>query len=257
MSDIFSLKWNDYQSNWNKALNELRKDNDLTDITLISDDKVKFSAHKVLLSSCSNLFKFILKSSAQENPLLYLCGVNSTNLGLILDYVYYGEVNIYQEQLDSFLESAQMLEIQGLKGDKEDKPDNFNEEPEQDIRHMKTKYSAQVDDKTLVGMDNAGKTIKTKFSRSSSMDVKKIDVKTMTSEDIDKKMRELYEKTEKGWRCMACGHTTSGRVSSNIRQHVETHLNGLVYTCGICNKEFRTSPSLNQHKGKYHKNKLQ
>ena len=52
-------------------------------------------------------------------------------------------------------------------------------------------------------MDNAGKTIKTKFSRSSSMDVKKIDVKTMTSEDIDKKMRELYEKTEEGWRCLA------------------------------------------------------
>ena len=97
MSEKFSLKWNDYQSNWNKALNELRKDTDFADVTLISDDKVKFSAHKILLSSCSNLFKFILKGNVQANSLLYLSGVNSLNLGFILDYIYHGEVNIYQE----------------------------------------------------------------------------------------------------------------------------------------------------------------
>ncbi len=55
MSEKFSLKWNDYQSNWNKTINDLRKDTDLADVTLISDDKVKFSAHKILISSCSNI----------------------------------------------------------------------------------------------------------------------------------------------------------------------------------------------------------
>ena len=119
MSDKFSLKWNDYQSNWNNALNDLRKDTDLSDLTLITEDKVKFSAHKILLSSCSNLFKFILKGNVQANSLLYLNGVNSLNLGFILDYIYHGEVNIYQEQLDSFLECAQKLEIEGLLGDTE------------------------------------------------------------------------------------------------------------------------------------------
>ena len=119
MSDKFSLKWNDYQSNWRKSLNELREDTEFADVTLISDDKVIFSAHKILLSSCSNLMKFILKSNTQTNPLLYLGGVNSINIRFILDYIYYGEVNLYQEQLDSFLESAQKLEIQGLMGDSE------------------------------------------------------------------------------------------------------------------------------------------
>ena len=50
MSEKFSLKWNDYQSNWNNAINELQKDTDLADVTLISDDKVNFSAHKIILS---------------------------------------------------------------------------------------------------------------------------------------------------------------------------------------------------------------
>ena len=120
MSEKFCLKWNDYQTNWNRSLSELRNDNDLADVTLISDDKVKFSAHKVLLSSCSNMFKFILKSNTHTNPLLFLGGVSSVNLGFILDYIYYGEVKIYQEQLDNFLESAQKLEIEGLLGNSED-----------------------------------------------------------------------------------------------------------------------------------------
>ena len=87
MSEKFCLKWNDYQSNWIRSLSELRNDNDFTDVTLISDDKVKFSAHKVLLSSCSNMFKFILKNHIQANSLLFLGGVSSVNLGFILDYI--------------------------------------------------------------------------------------------------------------------------------------------------------------------------
>ena len=88
MSEKFSLKWNDYLSNWNKSLSELRNDNEFADVTLISDDKVKFSAHKILLSSCSSMLKFILKENKQKNSLLFLGGVSSVNLGFILDYVY-------------------------------------------------------------------------------------------------------------------------------------------------------------------------
>ena len=106
MSEKFSLKWNDCQSNWNQSLSELRNDQESTDITLISEDKVKFPAHKILLSSCSKTFKFILKGSFHANPLLYLSGISSVNVGFILDFIYYGEVNLFQEQLDHFLESA-------------------------------------------------------------------------------------------------------------------------------------------------------
>ena len=253
MSEKFSLKWNDYQSNWNKALNELQKDTDLSDVTLISDDKVNFSAHKILLSSCSNLFKFILKSNTQANPLLYLGGVNSVNLGFILDYIYHGEVNIYQEQLESFLESKEKLEIQGLLGDNEDNLNNLNEEQEQDIRHMKYEDNVQPEDKNLVRMDKQENKIGRQYTRSSSKDVIKFDVSSLTSEEIEKKMKELYEKTDEGWRCLACGHTNKGRMSSNIRMHVETHLDGLKYTCNICNKEFRCRFDLNNHKSHTHK----
>ena len=76
MSEKFSLKWNDYQSNWTQSLSELRNDKESADITLISDDKVNFAAHKILLLSCSKTFKFILKENFHANPLLYLTGVS-------------------------------------------------------------------------------------------------------------------------------------------------------------------------------------
>ena len=99
MSEKFSLKWNDYQLNWNRSLSEFRKTTDLSDVTLISDDKVKFSAHKIILSACSNMFKFIFKDNTHAHSLLYLSSVSSENLQLILDYMYNGEVNLFKEQL--------------------------------------------------------------------------------------------------------------------------------------------------------------
>ena len=125
-SNKFSLKWNDYQSNWSQSLSGLRNYTEMSDVTLITDDKVKIFAHKIILSSCSEVFKFILKESKQQSPLLYLSGISSVNLGFILDYIYYGEVNLYQEQLDGFLESAQKLEISGLMGDNETTQDGTN-----------------------------------------------------------------------------------------------------------------------------------
>ena len=263
MSDKFSLKWNDYQSNWGKSLNELREDTEFADVILMSDDKVNFSAHKILLLSCSNLIKFILKSNSQTNPLLYLGGVDSINLKFILDYIYYGEVNLYQEQLDSFLEIAQKLEIQGLMGDKESSQGNFiegqsgHQQPEEDFGQVINNAHVLGEEKSVVKMENGGTQMRRQYSRSSSIDVTKFDVGSMTSEEIDKKMRELYEKTDEGWRCLACGHTNSGSRSSNIRMHVETHLDGLSYNCNICNKEFRSRKALDNHKSSsIHKNNI-
>ena len=221
MSEKFSLKWYDYQLNWNKSLKELQKDTDFADVTLISDDKIKFSAHRILLSSCSNLFKLILKGNVQANSLLYLSGVNSYYLGFILDYIYHGEVNIYQEQLDSFLESAQKLEIEGLLSDTKDGLENLNKE-----NHDPRDHYAQDEDKSLVRMDSELNKIRpnTRAPKDAAM----IDVGSMNTGEVDKKMRELYERTDEGWRCLVGDHSNKCQRSSNIRAHVETHLNGLM-----------------------------
>ena len=255
MSEKFSLKWNDYQTNWNKALNDMRTDTDLADVTLISDDKVEFSAHRILLSSCSEMFRFIFKRNINSNHLLFLGGVNSINLGFILDYIYYGEVNIFQEQLDDFLDSAEKLEIEGLVGNNQE---NFNGEqipqtsqPDENIK-IDQSTNHHPDEIKILAKDNETSPITRRLARVPT-DHAIIDVGSMTPEEINQKMKELYEKTDNGWRCLVCSHTNTRIGSFNIRQHVETHMDGLCYTCNLCDKEFRSRNLLNIHK-KSHKN---
>ena len=251
MSEKFSLKWNDYQSNWNRSLSELRNQTDLSDVTLISDDKVKFSAHKIILSSCSNVFQFIFKDNTHSNPLLYLGGVSSINLGLMLDYMYHGEVNLFQEQLDSFLESAQKLEVEGLLNT--DNDEEITDEKIQDEVIPEQKYEnyhyQQVEETQIVKTDRTVSNITRRQSlRSSQNDVTKFDVGSCTPEEIEDKIRNLYEKKDGVFRCLACGYTTKEK----IKRHIEVHFEGLSYPCSVCNKEFRSKNSLVKHKSMIH-----
>ena len=250
MNEKFSLKWNDYHSNWTQSLSELQNDKESSDVTLISEDKVKFSAHKILLSSCSKTFKFILKGNFHANPLLFLSGVSSVNLGFILDYIYYGEVNLFQEQLDTFLKSAQKLEIEGLQGDniKQQNQDTMWENDrkpvyqEQNVEHIK---EFNEDRGVARVLESAP------YYREGNH-VAKFDAVSMTAEEIEIKKKELYQKVDGVWSCHVCSYTTT-HSSGNIKKHVETHLDGLCYTCNLCNKEFRSKDSLINHKYRVHK----
>ena len=245
MSEKFALKWNDYQSNWNKSLSQLRKDTDFADVTLISDDKGKFTAHKVILSSCSKVFKFILKENNNANPLLYLGGVSSVNLGYILDYIYIGEVNLFEEQLDSFLESAQKLEIEGLIG--QEGVGKLEQETYNENTNYQEEKNILQEAKSLVRTNDIKKEITWRqYARPANNDVT-----SFTSEEIEEKIKELYQKVDGVWTCMACDYTST--KSTNVYRHVEIHMDGLSYSCNLCNKEFRLINSLRKHKFIVHK----
>ena len=112
---------------------------------------------------------------------------------------------------------------------------------------------APVGGKILVKMENEVKQ-KRLYTRAPK-DVAKIDVGSMNTEEIDKRMRELYERTDDGWSCLVCDHTNKGK-SSNIRNHVEIHMDGLVYTCDLCRKELRSRTTLKNHKMSSHKSNI-
>ena len=47
-------------------------------------------------------------------------GMKSEDLVAIVDFLYCGEANVYQENLDSFLAIAEELKLKGLMGQTED-----------------------------------------------------------------------------------------------------------------------------------------
>ena len=113
-SEKFCLKWNDFEKNVSKSFSQLRQQSGLFDVTLVSSDQKQVSAHRLVLSACSDFFQTIFHSNIHSHPLLYLDGVDSTEISQMLDYIYQGEVQIYQEALDRFLEIAQKFQLDGL-----------------------------------------------------------------------------------------------------------------------------------------------
>jgi len=112
-SEKFCLRWNDFESNISVAFRELREEKDFFDVTLACDDS-QVQAHKVILSACSPFFRNILRRNPHQHPLLYLKGVKYKELLSVLNFMYQGEVNVAQEELNSFLAVAEDLRVKGL-----------------------------------------------------------------------------------------------------------------------------------------------
>ena len=115
-SEKFCLKWNDFQENINTAFVALRKDVEFTNVTLACEDGNQVDAHKVVLAASSPFFHNLLKRNKHAHPLIYMRGLKFEDLLAIVDFLYYGEANIYQENLDNFLTIAEELDLKGLNG---------------------------------------------------------------------------------------------------------------------------------------------
>ena len=94
----------------------LRENNDFSDVTLACEDGKQMGAHKVILTASSPFFQNLLKKNKHTHPLIYMRGVKSEVLSAILDFLYIGETNICQENLESFLAIADELHLGGLTG---------------------------------------------------------------------------------------------------------------------------------------------
>jgi len=114
----YHLRWNDYHSSLTKCFRDLRDNDEMLDVTIISDGRT-FKAHKLVLSACSPMFKGMLKKARGQQlpflqPIVFLHGVRHEDIEAILDFMYNGEVSVNQADLRSFLTVAEDLRVRGL-----------------------------------------------------------------------------------------------------------------------------------------------
>jgi len=112
-NEKYCLRWNDFERNISIAFRDIREEKDLFDCTLSCGVR-QLKAHKLILSACSPFFRTILRQNHHQHPLLYLKGVEYSDLQAVLDFMYHGEVNVAQEELNSFLAVAEDLQVKGL-----------------------------------------------------------------------------------------------------------------------------------------------
>ena len=116
MFEKLCLQWNDFQENVKVSFGNLREDKHFTDVTLACEDGQQVEAHKVILASSSPFFLDLLRRNKHPHPLIYMRGLKSEDLVAMIDFLYFGEANVYQENLDSFLAVAEELQLKGLMG---------------------------------------------------------------------------------------------------------------------------------------------
>ena len=253
-SEKFSLKWNDFQENITVAFVILRDDTRFTDVTLVSEDGESVEAHKVILSASSPFFTNILKLNKHSNPLIYLKGFKAKELHSLLDFMYHGEANIYQDDLDLFLAKAADLKLKGLTGAGEEQG---KEEAVKNQREPRIK----PDTETNQFENNAEKELLTgafsdgKYNSNSTTTVLatlNVSFNGGTAEDLKSTVRSMITQEGKVLTCTVCGKTTDRSLNIHARllmeQHVESlHVDGVAYDCTKCQKTYGSKRALQKH----------
>merc|ERR1712189_20445 len=114
--------------NVTSAFSILRTKTNFQDVTLVSNGHKQISAHRVVLTACSGYFNDVLSQNTHSHPLLCLDGIDFSELSNVLDYIYNGELQIYQEDLERFLYIAKKLQLQGLLSSEDKKQEEKIEE---------------------------------------------------------------------------------------------------------------------------------
>ena len=246
MSEKYHLKWNDFHKNIGATSSNLQKEEDFFDVTIVGDDYVPISAHKVVLSSCSEYFKNILKLNKHSHPLLCLENVKSEELMNVLNYIYQGEVRISQEEIQKFLVVATRFQLNGLVSDHPSSdnitspqtfvPQTYHQKPE---LHQADAYETR-----FIPTNN---TINTPSTKLEIPDGDFVVVDNSTSlQEIDQRVNEMVASDGKGeYYCKMCGKSV--KHLGHIRSHSEIHLVGVAFPCSICGKHLRSRNALSLH----------
>ena len=250
MSEKLCLQWNDFKDNAIGAFASLSQDKDFADVTLACEDGEQVEAHKVILAASSPLFQNLLSRNKHAHPLIYMRGVKSEDLLAIIDFLYCGEANVYQENLDSFLAISEELQLKGLGGKTEGCAIIQREDVKvsKKVTRVEKKEAANVlksssfSDQSESSFDE--QTFANELDLISGLSKALTNPVSKDVQELEEKCKSMMEKTVKKqangfplYMCKVCGKE---EIKSGITKHIEAkHVEGLSLPCNVCEKTFR------------------
>ena len=219
-----NLSWNEFEKCASNTFKELLEETDFVDVTLVSDDLFQLKAHKVILSSCSSVLKKILQVNPQQHPIIYLAGIPYKEMKGLINFMYLGQTEINEEDLNIFMDAAAILDIRGLN---------------KEIKHYERRKEIENQMKNFV--DNTDAFIHTK-------DVETFE-NTMENDYKTELEDAMYTKTN-NFKCEQCNYTS--HYSHHIKRHKDAAHSGIRFPCDICDDKFSFSHSLTRHKKRKH-----
>ena len=238
MQEKLCIQWNEFKDNFVEAFGRHRADNDFTDVTLVCEDGQQVEAHKIILAASSSFFSSLLRRNQHAHPMILMRRVSLDQLLAIMDFLYFGEVNIYQEDLDSFLAIGAELQLMGLDGNTEKIDDNSK------FPTTSPKTSSPVQKiKAELNHEKPPPISESSFDEECDEKIKA----PMVSRDLQDLIEKTNSMTGRTSRrtangkalcvCKVCGKEGE---SGNIKQHIEqNHIEGVSIPCNQCKSTFR------------------
>ena len=235
------FEWMQFQKTYDSTFKSLLNNEKFTDVTLVCEDGGNINAHKVILSSSSQLFKQILINNPEPHIYIHIAEKLEV-VSDILKFIYTGEVVKDKNETIKF---ASILEELGIKiNDEKKKTPN-------EKKKKKTPNEKKKPDEKKLNIDINDE------KKKSTDEKKKLDDNNL--QNFDKEVNELIittdKKDAKGKRylkkCAKCGEEFE---AVQIKRHIEKHLEReeTTFTCDECGHEVNTRNYLREHKTKVH-----
>ena len=173
-------------------------------------------------------------------------GVKEGDLMAMVEFLYNGEANVDQGNLDAFHALADELRLKGLNGTSEGEGEKRNQASQPPEQHETVNKPSSF--KQIVPFnDMANQAIHQPNERALALN------NSSTDENLDNQIRSMMKKSEnnamntkgKARICKVCGK--EGNMTT-IQTHIESnHITGLVHNCTVCGTTSKTRDSLRVH----------
>ena len=146
----YSLSWHAYADHLKSMMKKLMMNEDFADVILVTEDKKQIKANISVLSACSPVFKDILKKEKNSSPIMYLRGIQYSEMESIMQFIYLGEATFYVERMEELLAVAKSLEIKELCNAEGATKDESENEPRcHQLRNLRNKLPQKVEKEVL------------------------------------------------------------------------------------------------------------
>ena len=265
----------------------MRLATDFSDVTLACENGRQIYAHRVILASSSSFFQGVLTKLMHSHPLIFLRGVSYSHLSAIVDFIYLGQAEVEQKDLDAFLEVAGGLGVKGLTEKSKDglplssmaiEGNILEKTPQEDETSRLLEDSLKL---PAFKCGECGKSYGTKGSLRTHryMHNKENRKKSEVSSQVEEGNQELGAKDGKGCdvnilelnRNTATEERDGGLHLSSMAENIagtptvcinetdqliQNPLNSAAFKCNECGKTYSTKASLSTHKWIHRKKKL-
>ena len=244
----YSLTWQTYSDHLKSMMKELMMNEDYSDVTLVTEDKKQIRANINILSACSPIFKDILKKEKNSSTIMYLRGIQYSEIESILQFIYLGEATFYEERMDEFLAVAKSLEIKELcKAETETHEEEEELGPKDEPSVTEPGTLNENIKLPITSVHDANKPLPERRKDVVSVNGKyecEPCQKTLTSRrGLEHHKQSVHQGVK--YNCYQCDYRASQQC--NLTKHIQSKHEGVKYVCDQCDSHFTQQQSLTTH----------